>query len=121
MVLGTVHTEENEMIGQMVDSFSNIKVDEECGSFPSGGECLQQQTEVKAVDQKGENLPVNNHQVADLEEMNIQGQHLVSPLAASEHSDNIDRSSPPNVNSGENEKILENSWLKIKRVEDEDT
>lgn len=36
---------------------------------------------LQPVDQKGENLPVNNHQVADLEEMNIQGQHLVSPLA----------------------------------------
>ncbi|XP_039137770.1 kinesin-like protein KIN-6 isoform X1 [Dioscorea cayenensis subsp. rotundata] len=109
MVLGTVHTEENEMIAQMVDSFSNIKGDEECGSFPFGGECLPQQTEVKPTDQKGENLPVNNHRVADLEETNIQGQHLVSTIAGlsgSEHSDNIDRSSPPTVNSGENEKAV---------------
>lgn len=36
---------------------------------------------LQPTDQKGENLPVNNHRVADLEETNIQGQHLVSTIA----------------------------------------
>ncbi|KAM0938728.1 hypothetical protein DsansV1_C22g0171121 [Dioscorea sansibarensis] len=117
MVLGTVHMEENKVIGQMVDSHSNIEVAEECESFPIGGECLTRQTEVKPADQKGENFHVNNHRVSDLEDMNMQGQHLVSTFAGSEHSDNNDRSSPPAVNSGEIEKVetcnTQNSSLSI--------
>lgn len=35
---------------------------------------------LQPTDQKGENLPVNNDRVADLEETNIQG-HLVSTIA----------------------------------------
>ena len=36
---------------------------------------------LQPADQKGENFHVNNHRVSDLEDMNIQGQHLVSTFA----------------------------------------